>query len=230
MITGEEKFILLQMNDIHEGIAGIVAGKIKENYNRPVIILTHSGEGFLKGTGRSIPSIDIYRLLKNHDNLFERFGGHKSACGLLMAESNFDTLKSALDNEMKALLEKNPDLFEEEIAWDAEITPGDITLEFAKVLDKMEPFGQDNPRPVFLMKNIRVTGTRFMGADKTHARLNILSQDGCRGECVLFKRAQELKELLLGEQDIDITGTITVKSWKGCESSQFIVEEILPCR
>ena len=95
-ITGAENFIVLDMDDIHEGIAGIVAGKIKETLNRPVIIVTPSGEGYLKGTGRSIPKIDIYALLKRHDSFFERFGGHKSACGFLLRKDVFQGFRNAV--------------------------------------------------------------------------------------------------------------------------------------
>lgn len=92
-ISGTENFIVLDMEDIHEGIAGIVAGKIKETLNRPVIIVTPSGEDDLKGTGRSIESIDIFALLKRHDSLFKRFGGHRSACGFLMKKENLEILR-----------------------------------------------------------------------------------------------------------------------------------------
>ncbi|MGN0702938.1 MAG: single-stranded-DNA-specific exonuclease RecJ [Lentihominibacter sp.] len=230
MITGDENFIIIKADDIHEGIAGIVAGKIKENYNRPVIILTETGEGKLKGTGRSIPSVDIFRLLKKHDSLFERFGGHRSACGLTMSEDNYDKLTDAVSEEMTLLMEENPELFENPPYWDIEISPEEITVELARELDRMEPFGQDNPRPVLLMKHVHITNIKSMGADGIHVRFTALSDSGYRSECVLFQKAHDFEHILRSGQPVDILGCVSINSWNGRESSQFIVEEIIQCR
>lgn len=230
LISGTENIILLRMDDIHEGIAGIVAGKIKENFGRPVIILTKTADGYLKGTGRSIPSIDIYRLLKNHDELFEKFGGHRSACGLLMSEDNFDILRESLDRDINQFLAENPALFEEDINWDIEIEPEEITLELARVLEKLEPFGQGNPRPVMMLRDVRISDVKPMGSDGNHARFVATSDKGYRSECVLFRKAHEYDELLCGEGIVNITGTISVNKWNGRENAQFIVEEIIICR
>lgn len=230
MISGTENFIVLRVDGIHEGIAGIVAGKIKENYDRPVIILTVSGEGFLKGTGRSVQSVDIYETLKRHDELFERFGGHRSACGLLMKEEKLEELRTAMNEEIDEMLAADPDLYKQNVIWDCEISPEDITMELADSLNKLEPFGQDNPRPVLLMKNVGITDVKLMGADETHARFNAVSQSGYTAECVLFQRAQELKNLLFSNGKVDITGTINIKKWNGRKYPQFITEEVYPCR
>lgn len=230
LITGNENIILLMMDDIHEGIAGIVAGKIKENFKRPVLILTRTTEGYLKGTGRSIPSIDIYRLLKRHDELFERFGGHRSACGLLMSETNIDILKEALEKDISLLLAENPALFDEEIRWDIEINPEEITAELAAALEKLEPFGQDNPRPVMMMRNVSITDVKPMGSEGRHARFTVVSETGGRSECVLFNKAHEYSNKLRASENVDITGTIGINRWNGREYTQFIVEEIIQCK
>ena len=96
----------------------------------------------------------------------------------------------------------------------------------------MEPFGQGNPRPVFLMKNVIPGAVRFMGSDETHARftadvagwVQTVTRHGV--ECVLFQRAQELKDLMCSGKPVDITGTVSLKTWRGRESVQFIIEEM----
>ena len=228
-LTGDEKFILLHMEDIHEGIGGIVAGKIKEASYRPVIIVTPSGEGYLKGTGRSIESIDIYELLKSHEELFERFGGHRSACGFLMKEENLQPLKKALDSDIERMLTEDPHIFEKDIIWDMELYPEEITVSLAKELEKIEPVGQGNPKPVFIIKNAVIAQPKFMGSDNTHVRFTADSGEGGRCECVLFKRAQELKDVLLGSRPVDLIGTVERQSWNGRERVQFIVEELVEC-
>jgi single-stranded-DNA-specific exonuclease len=225
-ITGEENFILLRMEDIHEGIAGIAAGKIKESAGRPVVIVTPSGEGFLKGTGRSIEAVDIYDVLKKHEELFVRFGGHRSACGFLMPEENFDRLKAAVDHEMEILLGSEPGLFDKTIQWDLTAEPEEINLELARAVQKMEPFGQGNQRPVLMMHDVILTNIRYMGAEKTHVRFTAVSETGGRADCVLFQRAQELKDIIEGGHSVRLTGTVGIQSWRGRESVQFTVEEI----
>ncbi|MDO4545994.1 MAG: DHHA1 domain-containing protein, partial [Bacillota bacterium] len=228
-ITGDEDFILLNMSDIHEGIGGIVAGKIKETVNRPAVILTPSDEGFLKGTGRSIPSVDIYALLKKNAHLFERFGGHRSACGFLMKEENLPQLRYKMGEEMEQLKVADPNLFRIPVEWELELTPGEITLELAEELERLEPFGQGNPKPAFLMKNVMSEQLRFMGEEQTHVRFTARKDPG-QATCVLFQRAQEKKELLMSGQPIDVVGTVARQSWRGQENVQFMVEEILPWR
>ena len=94
--------ILINSDEAHEGIAGIVAGKIKETYYRPTIIVTPSGDDdcFLKGTGRSIEGLNLYELLKTQENLFEKFGGHAGACGFLLRKENFESLRDGLKQQM----------------------------------------------------------------------------------------------------------------------------------
>lgn len=230
LLTGHEKFVVLHMENIHEGIGGIVAGKIKETTGRPTIIVTPSGEGYLKGTGRSIDKIDIYQVLKKHEELFERFGGHRSACGFLMRQENLKTLREKLDHEIDCLLEEDPSILQAESSWDMELSPEEITIELARELMKMEPVGQGNPKPVFLLRNIKPAQVRFMGSDSTHARFNAVSEDGKRAECVLFQKAQEKRELLCGGDLVDIIGIIELQKWYGRERVQFIVEEIIKCK
>lgn len=226
LITGEEPFILLQMDDIHEGIAGIVAGKIKETFNHPTAIVTPSGEGLLKGTGRSIPDIDIFALLKNHEELFLRFGGHQSACGFTISTENLPLLQNALEQDIAMMLEKKPDLFQKRVEWDLVLTPSDITVELAQELELLEPFGEQNPSPRFLLQNVTVQYVKFMGADQTHARFAAVADDGSRVDCVLFRRAQELKEELLAGNGLNLIGSISQQQWRGQTRIQFVVEEI----
>ena len=101
----------------------------------PIVIVSPSGEGFLKGTGRSIDTVDIYGVLKKCDDkygLFERFGGHKSACGFLMAEDKLPLLRQAVQEEMDFLKEADPHIFDNGIPWDLELDPAEITVELAE--------------------------------------------------------------------------------------------------
>lgn len=227
MISGDELFVVLEPSGIHEGIAGIVAGKIKENVNRPVIIVTPAGDGLLKGTGRSIEKVDIYSVLKKHEQLFIRFGGHKSACGFLMEEQNLTTLKSALENDMKRLIEEDRDLFAGNICWEMELSPEEVNADLARKLSLLEPFGQDNPKPLFRIDDVILEQLRFMGETEAHARFTAVSKHGSKVDCVLFRKAQEKKELITSGNTVDLIGSIGLQNWRGRESVQFVIEEIM---
>lgn len=225
----EEDFIVLPMTDIHEGVGGIVAGKIKEEKNRPIVIVTPSGEGFLKGTGRSIDPVDIYAVLKKCDDtygLFERFGGHRSACGFLMAEEKLSLLRQAVQEQMDVLKAEDPHIFDSNVTWDLELDPAEVTVDLAETLDQLEPFGKDNERPKFLLRDVTLQGVRFMGADETHARFTAVSQAGARADCVLFRKAQEWRSLLCSEEQVDLIGSIDVQQWQGRTRAQLMIEEM----
>ena len=241
MVSGDEDFIVLKVDDMHEGIAGIVAGKIKDQFSRPAIIVTPSeeagrgGEGvsLLKGTGRSIEGVNIYEVLNRHSDMFIRFGGHSKACGFLMEADNLERLTECVNQDVQELLTADSQLFEKKVEADAEISPEDVTVELARELMKMAPFGEGNPNPVLVMRNVEIRNVSYMGADHTHARFaactpqirddtDIYASAGC----VLFRRAQDLKPLLEDGGRVDITGTVSHQVWRGQERVQFIVEEI----
>lgn len=225
----EEDFIVLPMTDIHEGVGGIVAGKIKEEKNRPIVIVTPSGEGFLKGTGRSIEPVDIYAVLKKCDDkyeLFERFGGHRSACGFLMAEDKLPLLRQAVQEQMDVLKAEDPHIFDSSITWDLELDPAEVTVELAKMLEKLEPFGKDNERPKFLLRDVSLQGVRFMGTDETHARFVASSRSGAQADCVLFRKAQEWRSMLCNGEPVDLIGSIDVQQWQGQTRVQLMIEEM----
>ena len=111
-----------------------------------------------------------------------------------------------------------------------ELTPEEVTVALAAELEKMEPVGQGNPKPMFIIRDISIVQTRFMGADSTHARFTAVSETGGRCECVLFKRAQELKDILFAGEPAELIGTVERQTWNGRERVQFIVEEMMLCK
>lgn len=225
-ISGKESFILLEMDDIHEGIAGIVAGKIKERFHRPTAIVTPSEAGYLKGTGRSIPGVDIFALLKKHEELFVRFGGHQSACGFTIAEEKLPLLREAVQAELAFLLDKNPALFQKTTEWEMKLTPAEVSVGLAKLLEQLEPFGEGNESPRFLLERVWPQSVKYMGAEQTHARFSAVDDDGSRADCVLFQTAQEHREDFCGRYPLNLIGSISLQQWRGQDRVQFVIEEI----
>ena len=234
MVKGDENFIVLSVDEMHEGIAGIVAGKLKDRFNRPVIIVTPSeGEGhegsYLKGTGRSTQKVDMYDVLSKNGHLFERFGGHKSACGFLMKTENLEALREGVTAQVELQMAADPQLFERQLATDTYLEPEEVSVQLAKDLMSLAPFGEGNPNPKFKIENVTIRGLSYMGENRTHARFNVCKSNSYVN-CVLFREAQNLKSLLESGSSMDLIGSLSFQVWKGQERVQFIIDEIIERR
>jgi len=157
-----DKVIVMYDENIHESIAGIVAGRIKESVNRPVIMLTRSDQ-FVKGSARSIDSYNIFEALYENKDLFERFGGHAMAAGVTMLPENVDLLRTRL-NEGCSLTEED---FTPIVYIDQKLQPEYATYELTKELDLLAPFGKDNPEPLFGAKSLKPEQLRMIDDKET---------------------------------------------------------------
>ena len=212
--------------DVHEGVAGIVAGKLKEEFSRPVVIVTDNG-GKLKGTGRSVDGIDIHAVLSTCADLFEKFGGHQGACGFTMRADALEELRERAGKEMERLVASDPELFSQEVRYDAEIDVRDISIDLADTLSLMEPFGKDNEQPVFMVRGVKIFGGRIIG-NGTHIRFSIGEPPGIG--CVAFGKAAEYGDLIFAGGPADVVGTIEINEWNGRRSVQMNVKSMAPHR
>lgn len=237
-------FKIIYAPKAHEGIAGIVAGKLKDEYYRPVVIVTPCGEGLLKGTGRSVPNVDLHGLLSLHSSLFQRFGGHKGACGFLMEEKNLDSLRRGLNERMEQMAVDDPEILTQFLEADAVAEPREITEELVSGLARLEPFGQQNSKPLFVMEQVEVRRLTFMGHEKQHVRFFAFcggsSENGESSggrlfsereeqagiDCVLFSRAEEYQALLQEGRRVDVAGYPGINTWNGVSKIQFVIEDI----
>lgn len=223
-----EDLILMEADSKHEGIAGIVAGKLKEAYYRPAIILTPTGEdgSVLKGTGRSIEGLNLYELLKTQEHLFQKFGGHQNACGFSMDATNLDSLKQGLKEQMKLIVEQNTDIFNKKYHIDLELKTEELTMELAEQLDLLEPFGNQNPRPLILCKDVKIADPKYMGNEMQHVRFYAKGQTAAKIQCILFNKAQNYDLYEMAINEVDIIGKLESQVWQGTKRLQFLTEEI----
>ncbi|WP_207651582.1 single-stranded-DNA-specific exonuclease RecJ [Mogibacterium pumilum] len=216
-------FIMIEAEHAHEGILGIVAGNLKERYNRPVVIVSPN-DGQLKGTGRSIEGVDLYALLNRHSDFFVKFGGHKAACGFTMKEEKLDKLRAALNEDVEGLLADNESLFDRTIDADLDIFVPDVSIELAKALELFAPFGAGNPEPVFKFKNAQVLDWKFL-SDNKHARFSVM-QRGSAVQCILFNKAMDVYERITGNKPLTVYGTMDINRWKDRENVQIRVLDV----
>lgn len=216
-------FIMIEAESAHEGILGIVAGNLKERFNRPVVIVSPS-DGQLKGTGRSIDGIDLYALLNKHADCFVKFGGHRTACGFTMKPEVLEHLRITLNEDVAELLADNDELFDRKVDTDMDIAVPDISLDLAKGIELFAPFGEGNPEPVFRLDRAQVVDWRFL-SDNKHARFSVM-QRGSAVQCILFNKAMDVYGLVTANRPLDIYGVIDVNRWKDRENVQVRVISI----
>lgn len=143
--------LLIYMQDCHESLAGLIAGKIKERYCKPTIVFTDCETG-IKGSGRSIDNYDIFAELSKHRDLFQKFGGHPMACGLSIEKNNFEVLRRILNEESTL----RPEDLIEKYSIDIDMPINYVSMELISEIEKMGPFGQANPAPLFAQKNLKI--------------------------------------------------------------------------
>lgn len=142
---------LLVVGDFHEGIVGILASRLCHEFNKPAIIFTKTEEGTLKGSGRSIASVDIHKIISTMTDMLENFGGHKMAVGLELQPEVFDQFKTEFNKKIDEVSTED-DFLIDNLMFDIEITDDDLSLDFVKQLSMLEPFGCENEKPVLALK------------------------------------------------------------------------------
>ena len=223
-----QDFLLIESKDAHEGIAGIACGRIKDTYYRPSAILTPTGSHgeLLKGTGRSIDGVNLYQLLKKHEDLFEKFGGHGAACGFTMKKENLEPLREGLLADMAELAASDPEIFVRKYPVDMKLGMNDINIAFAEQLELLAPFGNGNPKPLFEIENVTMGDVRFMGNENQHVRFMACDREGKSVQCVLFNHAADYGKLYYTKRPFDLIGHLECQIWQGAKRLQFMVEKI----
>lgn len=217
----DDLFLIVDAPDAHEGISGIAAGKIKDRYHRPSILVTAAGEDKLKGSGRSIEGINLYEMLSACRHLFEKFGGHAGACGFLMHRDNLQALRKALRASAESLYLSDPTIFRPKIIIDCEIKPSQLDLQLVRTLEMLEPFGHKNPRPVFCLRRIILSTPVYIGDNRQHVRFNVSGL-----QCILFNRSPEYRDLFEQQKMVDLVGFPEINRWNGYEKIQFVAIDI----
>ena len=215
----DKKCIVLAEENWHHGIIGIVASKITEIYYTPSILICLEGDKG-KGSGRSVPGFDLYTALTKCSDYIEKFGGHSMAIGITIKKENFEKLKEAIE---KYAQESNISDIMPIINIDKEINLKNINIEEVKSLELLEPFGEANKMPLFLLRNLKIDSIRALSGGK-HLKLT-LKQDNNIVDAIGFNMGDLSKEYLLGDK-VDVVGTIEINSFGNKENIQINLKDI----
>ena len=215
----DKKCIVLAEENWHHGVIGIVASKITEIYYKPSILICLEGDKG-KGSGRSVPGFDLYTALTKCSDYIEKFGGHSMAIGITIKKENFEKLKEAIE---KYAQESNISDIMPIINIDKEINLKNINIEEVKSLELLEPFGEGNKMPLFLLRNLKIDSIRALSGGK-HLKLS-LKQDNNIVDAIGFNMGDLSKEYLLGDK-VDVVGTIEINSFGNKENIQINLKDI----
>jgi len=226
----EDDFLIIDLPGLHEGVIGIIAGRIKEIYYRPVLVLTNSEDPEVyKGSGRSIEGFDLYQEMSLYKDLFQKFGGHPAACGLSLEKKNIPVLRQELNKRAKDLKEENRELFLKKIKIYAKVPEEKLHKGFIETIHRMEPYGMGNEKPLFLLEDLRVPdkGKQRLGKEKTHLKLKGRVPGGKQDlEAIGFNMVEQYFEELQGPDAIDVVFFPEMNVWKGRESVQLLIQDL----
>lgn len=177
----KDRALVVYLPDVHESLAGIIAGRIREKYGKPVFVLTNAEDG-VKGSGRSIDAFHMYDEMTKCKELFTKYGGHKLAAGLSLPKENVEPFRSALNNNC-TLTDAD---FEEKVLIDVPMPMDYASFELVRELELLEPFGNGNPKPQFAHKNVKLLSGRILGAHKNVGKYAVEGESGKRFDMMYF--------------------------------------------
>ena len=216
----EKNCIILGKEDWHHGVIGIVSSKITEKFNKPSILLCFENN-IAKGSGRSVPGFDLYKAISSTKEYLLGFGGHTMACGLSLTVENFEKFKK----EITKYIDENLDIskLEKEIYIDEILTIDDLDIEKIKELKSLEPFGEENPEPIIMYKNVEINGIRTLSENK-HLKLSLKKNDKII-DAIGFNLGELAEKYKIGDT-IDIVGNIEINSFNGKDLIQIRLIDI----
>ena len=199
------------------GVLGIVAGRLLEELHQPIIVLTID-QGQAKGSARSPESVHIFEALDPHRDLFIAFGGHAGAAGMTLEADKLDTLSEVLESYA---LDKGLDTTKNNLALDEELDLEALTIDVVKNFERLAPFGMDNQKPVFYIRDFQVENARAMGASNAHLKLKI-SRGTSNFEVVAFGKGSLAAEFSQAK-GLELAVTLSVNQWNGQTTLQLMM-------
>lgn len=216
---GADRVLVVYLPDCHESLAGIIAGRIREAYNKPVFVLTKGADG-VKGSGRSIEAYSMYEELVKCSDLLTQFGGHPMAAGLSMEEKNIELFRRRL-NDNCTLTEQ--DLIPK-IMIDVPMPISYLSKKLTEQLKVLEPFGKGNSKPLFAQKNLRAVGIRVLGRNRNVAKMLLIDENGIKMDAVYFGEAQEFVDFVQAHDTISVTYYPEINVFQGRENLQVVIK------
>lgn len=214
-----DKVLVVYLEDCHESIAGIIAGRVRERYYKPSIVITKSEDG-LKGSGRSIEAYNMFEEISKVKSLLTKLGGHPMAAGLSLKEENLEAFRVALNKEQNL----TKDDLTPKIWVDVPMPVDYVTMNLIDEFEILEPFGKGNEKPIFADKNLKVIRANLIGKNKNVLKMQLQSSYGKIIEAIKFKA--EAEDVPAIGSEIKILYYPDINEFRGMKSLQFVVNEM----
>lgn len=230
----DDSFLLVEAEDLHEGVIGIIAGRLRDEFYRPTIVLTPSQErDVYTGSGRSINGFHLFNELQSASGLMEKFGGHANACGLKIKKENVDKLRKYLQERVSLAEEHNPGLLSKEINIVDKVDVTDLDEALVELIMKLEPHGMGNEKPHFLCEHIEIddqSGVRPLGNEKQHLKVTRFLQRNKAVkneiEIIGFGVDDYVKKVVHSQFPFHLVFYPQVNVFRGKKSIQLLIKDI----
>lgn len=213
-----DKVLVVFLPDCHESLAGIIAGRVREHFHKPSIVLTRSGD-MVKGSGRSIEPYHMFRELTKVRELLPKFGGHPMAAGLSIKEEDVPEFRRRL-NENAVLTEED---FIPRVWIDVPMPLEYVTEGLVEELKRLEPFGQGNEKPLFAQKGLMIRSLRVLGKNRNVVKLGLVTDTGLSMDGLLFGDGDAFQKELAGKDRIDIVYYPDINEYNGNRTLQAVI-------
>jgi single-stranded-DNA-specific exonuclease len=218
-VNPDDEVIVVEGEEWHEGVVGIVAARVARHHEKPCIVLSNNGEGTLKGSGRSFGACDLFGITDGCREHLEKFGGHNAAIGLSLKYESLEAFKMQLEKNFKignyVKEEVDPDIV-------GDLHFKDISFDLTNLVKQYEPYGQGNPTPKFISKNVEILQADRMGKEGEHLRFSF-AHEGIVMQGVKFKS----REVFEVGQKVDIIYTVNENHFRGKITLQLMVDKVL---
>lgn len=221
---GPEKIIFFGSTDWPKGIIGLIAGRLKEEWNRPVFIYNQE-DGFCVGSARSISSYNLVEAMDRAGDILIEPGGHRVAAGFRMKEENIEKFRKFLKTEGENLTD---DDLTPTIEIEVELSPEDINPSFWQLYQRFEPFGKGNPEPVFLLRDVETSNVRLVGNGSKHLKLSV-EKNGKIFNAIGFNQSEKIEKLARGTR-IDIAFHLKSNNWQGRDYLDLEIVDVNPVK
>lgn len=208
----------------HEGVKGIVASRLVNTYGVPTLLFSIDGDE-ARGSGRSVGTVNLFEAVESASDLLTRFGGHEAAVGVTLPTKNLDAFAERLCAYMDQLPERD---FRPMVEVDACVELDELTLETVAMLDMLAPFGQENPVPKFLARNVTLVNSRAVGAEKNHFSCTL--SNGRRTVNGIMFHCGYIDTLLYNDSVVDAAFSVQIDEWRGRRSVKAMLETLAPAR
>lgn len=218
----EDKVLVVYLPDCHESLAGIIAGRLRERYYKPTLVLTRSETG-VKGSGRSIEGYPMYDALVECGDLLDKFGGHPMAAGLSTQEERIGELRKRLNDNCRLTQEE----MTPKVVIDVPMPISYITKGLVEQLELLEPFGKGNTKPVFAQKGVLLLDCRVFGQNRNVVKMKVEDGTGKAVEGIYFGEAEPLLERSASGTPLSILYYPSINRYMGRENLQVVIQDFV---